>query len=638
MARVSHSRKRSAPSKPTSQTHQPPPPEHTDRPVRVYADGIFDLFHFGHARALEQAKLLFPNTYLLVGCCNDELTNRYKGKTVMTQEERYESLRHCKWVDEVIPDAPWVLTQEFIDKHHIDYVAHDALPYADTSGAANDVYEFVKKIGKFKETKRTDGVSTSDLIMRILKDYNQYVMRNLARGYTRKDLGVSYVKEKQLQVNMKINKLRETVKAHQEKLQTVAKTAGINHEEWLANADRWVAGFLEKFEEHCHNMETAIKGRIQEKLRRQTSRGIIGGLMQQPVAAWLPLFFVPSLVVLPLAVKDVSPSSALKIFFITFGGWFASLVVAGYTALTVRRIVKTQLIPAEPMNKPSPFAPLEFWAWAALFLASFAVAYVSPTALGTTATTCLPFLLASTVLGYMLGSRLPSGVKKVLHPIICCVLSADLAAVAYGYLSRSGVDAVLGDYLTKAPSNPGAGDILMGFLGSVIISFAFSMFKQRKLVKRHAAEIFTSIAVASTFSLYSTAILGRVVELEPILTISILPRCITVALALSIVSFFEGVNTSVTAAVVVLTGLIGANFAQAVMDKLGLKDPIARGIGTASSAHGLGTAAVSAKEPEALPFCAIAYGLTGVVASLICYVPTIRQSLVFIAGAASASA
>jgi hypothetical protein len=94
--------------------------------------------------------------------------------------------------------------------------------YADSSGAANDVYDFVsfgflcmvcqefffpcflaessicvhqvKKIGKFKETKRTDGVSTSDLIMRILKDYNQYIMRNLTRGYSRKDLGVSYVK------------------------------------------------------------------------------------------------------------------------------------------------------------------------------------------------------------------------------------------------------------------------------------------------------------------------------------------------------------------------------------------------------------------------------------------------------------
>jgi hypothetical protein len=34
----------------------------------------------------------------------------------------------CRWVDEVIPDVPWVINQEFIDKHQIDYVAHDALP------------------------------------------------------------------------------------------------------------------------------------------------------------------------------------------------------------------------------------------------------------------------------------------------------------------------------------------------------------------------------------------------------------------------------------------------------------------------------------------------------------------------------
>ncbi|OAY68510.1 Choline-phosphate cytidylyltransferase 2 [Ananas comosus] len=245
------------------------------RPLRVYADGIYDLFHFGHARALEQAKKLFPNTYLLVGCCSDEITHRYKGKTVMTEAERYESLRHCKWVDEVIPDAPWVITPEFIDKHNIDYVAHDALPYADASGAGNDVYEFVKAIGKFKETKRTDGISTSDIIMRIVKDYNEYVMRNLTRGYSRKDLGVSY--EKQLRVNMGISKLRE-------KFHMAAKTAGMNPVEWMENADRLVAGFLEKFEEGCHIMETAIKDRIQEGLKRQQSKSRTN-LLDEPEAS-----------------------------------------------------------------------------------------------------------------------------------------------------------------------------------------------------------------------------------------------------------------------------------------------------------------------------------------------------------------
>ncbi|KAM3732436.1 hypothetical protein ACB098_11G061000 [Castanea mollissima] len=243
----------------------------SDRLVRVYADGIYDLFHFGHAGSLEQAKKSFPNTYLLVGCCSDAITHKYKGKTVMTEDERYESLRHCKWVDEVIPDAPWVITQEFLDKHNIDYVAHDSLPYADASGAGNDVYEFVKAAGRFKETKRTDGISTSDIIMRIVKDYNQYVMRNLDRGYSRKDLGVSYVKEKRLRVNMRLKKLQEKVKEQQEKVGEKIQTVAMHRNEWVENADRWVAGFLEMFEEGCHKMGTAIRDRIQERLRGQAS-------------------------------------------------------------------------------------------------------------------------------------------------------------------------------------------------------------------------------------------------------------------------------------------------------------------------------------------------------------------------------
>lgn len=120
------------------------------------------------------------------------------------------------------------------------------------------------------------------------------------------------------------------------------------------------------------------------------------------IQRWLPLFYVPSLVVLPLAVQDIPAASGVKICFIIVVGWLASLSVAGYTAIAVRKMVKTEMIAAAPMSKPSPFSPLEVSAWTGIFLISFVAALQYPTLLGTSARTCLPFLLASTVLGYML--------------------------------------------------------------------------------------------------------------------------------------------------------------------------------------------------------------------------------------------
>ena len=56
-------------------------------------------------------------------------------------------MRHCRWVDEVVSDAPWVITQEFVDKYQIDYVAHDDDPYV--SAGHDDVYQFVKDQGAY---------------------------------------------------------------------------------------------------------------------------------------------------------------------------------------------------------------------------------------------------------------------------------------------------------------------------------------------------------------------------------------------------------------------------------------------------------------------------------------------------------
>lgn len=76
------------------------------------------------------------------------------------------------------------------------FVAHDALPYVDTSGqsASGDVYAHLKEAGRFLETQRTEGVSTSDLIIRIVKRYDDFVRRNLKRGFSAKDMNVPFLK------------------------------------------------------------------------------------------------------------------------------------------------------------------------------------------------------------------------------------------------------------------------------------------------------------------------------------------------------------------------------------------------------------------------------------------------------------
>lgn len=72
---------------------------------------------------------------------------------------------------QVIEDAPWIIDQEFLDKHKIDYVAHDEAPYEGTTPGQSDIYRFVKDQGRFLPTRRTDGVSTSELLQRIVEGY-----------------------------------------------------------------------------------------------------------------------------------------------------------------------------------------------------------------------------------------------------------------------------------------------------------------------------------------------------------------------------------------------------------------------------------------------------------------------------------
>ena len=61
----------------------------------------------------------------------------------------------------------------------------------------------------FRATQRTEGISTSDIILRIIKDYDMYIERSLLRGYDRKDIGISSIKAFRVKLKSTINKFRD---------------------------------------------------------------------------------------------------------------------------------------------------------------------------------------------------------------------------------------------------------------------------------------------------------------------------------------------------------------------------------------------------------------------------------------------
>eukprot|EP00656_Telonema_subtile_P040548 TRINITY_DN45627_c0_g2_i1.p1 TRINITY_DN45627_c0_g2~~TRINITY_DN45627_c0_g2_i1.p1 ORF type:complete len:349 (-),score=94.41 TRINITY_DN45627_c0_g2_i1:242-1288(-) len=116
------------------------------------------MMHSGHFNALRQARKL--GDVLVAGVHSDDEITRAKGMPVLNNEERLALVNACKWVDEVAFGTPYNPTVDLLDELNCDFVAH-----GDDIGPT---YKEVQEAGRLQVIKRTEGVSTTDIVGRLL--------------------------------------------------------------------------------------------------------------------------------------------------------------------------------------------------------------------------------------------------------------------------------------------------------------------------------------------------------------------------------------------------------------------------------------------------------------------------------------
>ena len=96
---------------------------------------------------------------------SDDTVASYKRRPIMTLAERVAVIESCRYVDQVIEDAPYRVTEAFLDEHAITAVVHgdDLSPEG-----AKSVYGPAVATGRLIYVPRAGEISTTQLIQRVL--------------------------------------------------------------------------------------------------------------------------------------------------------------------------------------------------------------------------------------------------------------------------------------------------------------------------------------------------------------------------------------------------------------------------------------------------------------------------------------
>jgi predicted murein hydrolase (TIGR00659 family) len=153
-------------------------------------------------------------------------------------------------------------------------------------------------------------------------------------------------------------------------------------------------------------------------------------------------------------------------------------------------------------------------------------------------------------------------------------------------------------------------------LGPATVALAVPLYRNLDHVRSALLPILLALFCGSCTAIVSAVLVAEACGVPRVIIASLAPKSVTAAIAMSIAETWGGIPT-LTACLVLLTGIFGALFATPCMNLLRIKDDSARGFAAGLAAHGLGTARAFEVSPLAGTFAGIALALNGALTSIL---------------------
>jgi predicted murein hydrolase (TIGR00659 family) len=220
------------------------------------------------------------------------------------------------------------------------------------------------------------------------------------------------------------------------------------------------------------------------------------------------------------------------------------------------------------------------------------------------------YLAASPLLGLTLTLLAYQGAVYVNkrchgHPLANPVLLAVATLVGLLWLT----DTPYGTYFDGA-------QFVHFLLGPATVALAIPLYAQLDRLKRLAMPLLGALLVGSLTAALSAVAIGGVLGASKATLLSLAPKSVTTPIAMGIAERIGGLP-SLTAVLVISTGVIGAIGARYIYRALHIDDDSVRGFALGIAAHGIGTARAFQDSEQMGAFAALAMGLNGLTTALL---------------------